>query len=961
MDPPFKRRRLSGSSFPEVDLHARRAQNDFRLKSIFETIFDKYGRDFDGIGDEIDMETGEIVVDNGHILGMINERDVGDAEEPSEKPRSSDILDEKSSREDSEGLSAALGPSKTRAAAVVEESEASEQSDSDADNVVGDSPAESHLRQLGGKSKRALSVPSDDEEDELASSDIEWASHSKDRLCPQQRWCLKDKLAFSDEPPIDSAIELAWRTPPLPNLAQFKREREIIRLASDDHMQEHSDDERAGISLWAPKTKKGARWRQDSADSTSQQSLPGARGQKNNTDGLLSDPSSSEPTARRKIKWTQEEEELLIHLKTVAKISGTDMKPYFPERRVSAIRSHWKYMVAHGKASPKTQVSTILGCRISLPSLSPAKNSVAPDGSHPSHDQDTFSREKTLQTVQQHVEEGSAEAGNLNRNSSKPTEHPEGHHMSSQYQLGDDQKAPNGYTGDESALISDDFGPHIEYTMRLPVSSARDCEIRDYITVNESLDDASETSAGTSDHRRQVEKGHNRTDQVSIHKDQEGMGRITRSHLPQAYASKIVENAPHMDGGRNIAQSGHRASSIESYADMDPPCSLSMPLEIEGNVVMQRENCASGLPDQRLEIVSEKGDRARAPPSTTLINARPDFEGGKPCSDGTVSSKTRSRCTTAIEASNSPKRLRTSHSTLQREELVHPTAKENVQKNKSTAEGPQKIRSMNLLSNTSAQPLDHDKSNASHQPNAEANNNAKRRQIVQVVVPLVATSNVIRKCGEFEKTLSSQAHIRSPSPSTETEGPDFIGQLVAATECAPSVSGPDMPHQEDFTVRTTTRSPSFTAAESQYGTSAAFVFNDVSPSLGPEIADSQPLNITTVGATPTPELGEEATRPIILDAESPILRSARKLPTKAIKDISNPDSQHLRLNPVVETPARVEEATESDILESGSHPPGKTLSAARSPSNRVRKEIIAGSLSSIWKADDGSEDELSYL
>jgi hypothetical protein len=54
----------------DFDLPTARAQNDSRLKSLFEGIFAKYSHDFTGVGDEIDLETGKIVVDNGHLLGM---------------------------------------------------------------------------------------------------------------------------------------------------------------------------------------------------------------------------------------------------------------------------------------------------------------------------------------------------------------------------------------------------------------------------------------------------------------------------------------------------------------------------------------------------------------------------------------------------------------------------------------------------------------------------------------------------------------------------------------------------------------------------------------------------------------------------------------------------------------------------------------------------------------------------
>ncbi|OKL57000.1 hypothetical protein UA08_07712 [Talaromyces atroroseus] len=82
MERPSKRQRLSlGESADrtgDFDLETARARNDQRLKSLFEGIFEKYGRDFSDIGDEIDLRTGEIVVNKGHVLHMEHEDDTGD-------------------------------------------------------------------------------------------------------------------------------------------------------------------------------------------------------------------------------------------------------------------------------------------------------------------------------------------------------------------------------------------------------------------------------------------------------------------------------------------------------------------------------------------------------------------------------------------------------------------------------------------------------------------------------------------------------------------------------------------------------------------------------------------------------------------------------------------------------------------------------------------------------------------
>ncbi|KAL4890630.1 hypothetical protein BDV59DRAFT_92895 [Aspergillus ambiguus] len=86
MESPTKRPRLDLEPEPEeepdgMDLQEARAQNDLRLKSIFESIFEKYGKDFTEVGDEIDLNTGDIVVNNGHIYTMKEEDDTGEGDD----------------------------------------------------------------------------------------------------------------------------------------------------------------------------------------------------------------------------------------------------------------------------------------------------------------------------------------------------------------------------------------------------------------------------------------------------------------------------------------------------------------------------------------------------------------------------------------------------------------------------------------------------------------------------------------------------------------------------------------------------------------------------------------------------------------------------------------------------------------------------------------------------------------
>ncbi|GKT91900.1 myb-like DNA-binding domain protein [Colletotrichum tofieldiae] len=70
---------------PGYQLEQSRAFAAFKLKSTFEHIFQKYERDFTGIGDEIDLRTGKIITNNGHLERMQNERDTGLPDEDDEE------------------------------------------------------------------------------------------------------------------------------------------------------------------------------------------------------------------------------------------------------------------------------------------------------------------------------------------------------------------------------------------------------------------------------------------------------------------------------------------------------------------------------------------------------------------------------------------------------------------------------------------------------------------------------------------------------------------------------------------------------------------------------------------------------------------------------------------------------------------------------------------------------------
>ena len=124
MEPPLKRPRLSmfADEPYNAELDIARTQNDSLLKSRFEAIFAKFSEDFTGVGDEIDLSTGDVIVDNGHLATMEDEKDIGKPTARSTSPK--------------DGKAVANGKSMLRAMTVAPDREDSFFEDEDADDVI---------------------------------------------------------------------------------------------------------------------------------------------------------------------------------------------------------------------------------------------------------------------------------------------------------------------------------------------------------------------------------------------------------------------------------------------------------------------------------------------------------------------------------------------------------------------------------------------------------------------------------------------------------------------------------------------------------------------------------------------------------------------------------------------------------------------------------------------------------
>lgn len=242
---------------PDVQLKQTRAQLDLKLKSKFEAIFEKYGRDFAGIGDEIDLRTGEIVVDNGHLLEMQDERDDGTT-----RPSLLDAFTEE--------------PDETFGSTEAEDDELDEEHEShvkledmEEDDMIlfhnsGDPQGEPETPPP--RPGLVQDLLSDQHEDNKTVAAPRTSYPSKNEILAQFGQELGSKIAryvSQQRAQDDSNIEPAWRTPGLPLATPGKRP--ILKSILLQPDSDRSPSPKGSSSVWAPKMPRG-RPRRDGAD-----------------------------------------------------------------------------------------------------------------------------------------------------------------------------------------------------------------------------------------------------------------------------------------------------------------------------------------------------------------------------------------------------------------------------------------------------------------------------------------------------------------------------------------------------------------------------------------------------------------------------------------------------------------------------------------------------------------------
>ncbi|KAL8916145.1 MAG: hypothetical protein Q9208_008682 [Pyrenodesmia sp. 3 TL-2023] len=316
-----------------------------KLKSRFESIFAKYSKDFSDIGDVIDFQKDEIVINNGHVRNMVNETDPGDQD--GWPVQEADV----SSGEDSGVPTVETG--KKQSSDTIPDSQGFDSSEDDPLGIFED-VLQSRVSSLGQVG--TLSTP----------NGRQWgSSHGKPRVTKTSRNlnpCLQGHvssvprvdgfISFRD----DSSIEEAWRVPSLP---QDSHVRPGLPSPSPSDQEESESSRSAsppGLSIWAPGRRRNrsawtededrlltyCRTRTDMNFEAICERLPGRSASSLRARWWVLDQetATAAPSPSRN-SWTPEEDQLLRELKTSTDMTIADIQRQIPRHSQAAISGHW--------------------------------------------------------------------------------------------------------------------------------------------------------------------------------------------------------------------------------------------------------------------------------------------------------------------------------------------------------------------------------------------------------------------------------------------------------------------------------------------------------------------------------------------------------------------------------------------------------------------------------------------
>lgn len=350
MEPPCKRRRVAKTDFTDEELQHRRARNDFRLKSAFESIFEKYGKDFSAIGDEIDLVTGEIVVNRGHLSSLDDEKNPG---------REEDLFDE---------LDGALWSGETRA--TTEKSHVRPRAVLSALKISLSAGLDTEMRDTSLSSTSPARLTSD-------ATAESFMSETDETACLHDRRSLSNLRAHSSSYPSqavqnENSIEPKWRAPPLPVKMSASEENPQTQLVLFSDACENRSASPPGKSLWAPsepgRKSQLARRRHTSVPFSKLSRLPFSPIEASRTRrsvvslsyerseisinpaserGLTNLPFMNSEALRSirksvgKLPWTKYEDHKLYYLRSEAGMSDSQLASAFPNRSRTEIEERW--------------------------------------------------------------------------------------------------------------------------------------------------------------------------------------------------------------------------------------------------------------------------------------------------------------------------------------------------------------------------------------------------------------------------------------------------------------------------------------------------------------------------------------------------------------------------------------------------------------------------------------------
>jgi hypothetical protein len=237
---------------PDFDLGEKRAQCDQKLKTRFEAIFEKYGKDFSGVGDEIDLYSGRIVVNNGHIAEMQHETDAGTTGKGFLRPFTQDPEDEEEEYDDDDDeLEVEFLGSIDKA--IAEEFSIHMKQE----NMEEDDRLLNEVETSASNGPEDTSIPARNLElDQLGV----WGSPSKPTNLPSESEILAQfgpdlgvgiiKYISQQRDLGSSTVEDAWRTPGLPVATSGKRP--LLKSVLLQSERGRSPSPETSASIWKP-------------------------------------------------------------------------------------------------------------------------------------------------------------------------------------------------------------------------------------------------------------------------------------------------------------------------------------------------------------------------------------------------------------------------------------------------------------------------------------------------------------------------------------------------------------------------------------------------------------------------------------------------------------------------------------------------------------------------------------